>query len=1196
MSSSINQIQKTIEILNGVDYSKYGRAKNYVEYFEQSHADEKKLIQPILFRKFLEQVLGFELGQTIWAEEGEEGNIPDFVPVDTFTHPFIFDTKSTSDSEATLKKHLPQIRRYIGAYRVQYGVLTNMRELDVYTNESKGELPQFDFSFMTLYREYKSNPKNILETENTKKFVLLVEFFLSRTLTAKDKVNRIVHSAGWIGNERLNVDHLTTKLRWIVESFEHDALSQKNVVQLFPDQNPELAKNISQEIDFIGKEIDPTRADDIREIQPNSVNDFFNADSNTSEAKAANIFFYRVAYFAMARILLVRMWEDIEFIESTLTDGGFERWYKNLGSEIGRVLRQAFHFAGEKYEWLYKAENNYTWYEPSEAILIDALYELSNFYLGALKDDALGMIYEQELDKVDKQNKGQYYTERPVVKFMWDRVGYTNNKAFFREENKKLVPRKVFDPATGSGGFLVEAARRLRELSSPKEKSFDDWLLLRQTIFFGLYGVELSPFPYYITEINLLIQLTPVIRELKARKQVYKERTPIAVIQGDSLRLFNQPTELFVKEETKSYNAINHSVRFGHDSGKQSIYDKMLSLNDFDYCLANPPYIREDDHKELFRRTKALPIGRALYQGKMDYYHFFIELGLSKLREGGKLCFITTSYWLTAVGASNLRKYILDFALIKEVIDFADTKLFESAKGQFNVVFVLEKCSDSIKSAKKQKNVIKVARVKKELVPTIQENVPKLFRHLSEHIDEQSFSDSFIDVYDSGVTQGELTESEWHLFITKKQKTILDKIEKKSQLLENFCSINQGLLSGADAVTKENIKLLPQALINEHDIKIGQGIFYITDEEEKNLRLDGNEKELVKFVYKASEIVCYLATNEIQKKLLCIYVNKDTPVKSFPKIFRHLQKYKPILENKREAQEGKLPWYSMHWARTKDLFEGEKIVVSKWPARNDFGYSNADYYSDANTYLIKQKNTTTENLKYILGILNSKLIQFYFECRGSRRGDKFFFPKEFCEKLPIKPIKTKEEQKIHDKIVSLVNEMISERKKLLQLTQFISDKQFLNQKYFDELIPEFDETGIVRSLGWGAARPIKQNDAIKYSLGSIEPENFILNKVQQQGETLFEKQNSIRLVATDGSVVELKANLKIVELLKLLLADYRGHSLKEILEEVELPLKTDTLKKKKKEIGSEIKSVTKKITQIQNKIDDLAMELYEVKL
>ena len=170
---NLNPIKKTIEILDSVDYSKYSRARSYERYVLEAHADERKLIQSILFAKFLEQVLGFKLGETVWAEQSEDGNVPDFLPVDTYTHSFLFDTKSTAATEQTIKKHIPQIRRYIRFYKVRYGVLTNMREVDVYTEDSHDELSEFNFNFLVLYKDFRHNKKTILEKENTKKIFTL---------------------------------------------------------------------------------------------------------------------------------------------------------------------------------------------------------------------------------------------------------------------------------------------------------------------------------------------------------------------------------------------------------------------------------------------------------------------------------------------------------------------------------------------------------------------------------------------------------------------------------------------------------------------------------------------------------------------------------------------------------------------------------------------------------------------------------------------------------------------------------------------------------------------------------------------------------------------------------------------------------------------------------------------------------------
>jgi len=78
----------------------------------------------------------------------------------------------------------------------------------------------------------------------------------------------------------------------------------------------------------------------------------------------------------------------------------------------------AFDLSAERYPWLFNADNNYSWYEPSDEALIDSLYELSNFYLGKLDQDILGTIYEDYIERVDKKNKGQYYTPREIVSFI----------------------------------------------------------------------------------------------------------------------------------------------------------------------------------------------------------------------------------------------------------------------------------------------------------------------------------------------------------------------------------------------------------------------------------------------------------------------------------------------------------------------------------------------------------------------------------------------------------------------------------------------------------------------------------------------------------------------------------------------------------------------------------------------------------
>ena len=56
---------------------------------------------------------------------------------------------------------------------------------------------------------------------------------------------------------------------------------------------------------------------------------------------------------------------------------------------------------------------------------------------------------------------GQFYTPRDVVKFMLDRAGFSGADGVLRIEGDSREPIKTLDFASGSGGFVVEIARRV---------------------------------------------------------------------------------------------------------------------------------------------------------------------------------------------------------------------------------------------------------------------------------------------------------------------------------------------------------------------------------------------------------------------------------------------------------------------------------------------------------------------------------------------------------------------------------------------------------------------------------------------------------------------------------------------------------------------------------------------------------------
>jgi type I restriction enzyme M protein len=119
----------------------------------------------------------------------------------------------------------------------------------------------------------------------------------------------------------------------------------------------------------------------------------------------------------------------------------------------------------------------------------------------------LGHLYESMLKEMRDAagDSGEFYTPRPVVKLIVDRV-------------QPKLGERLLDPACGTGGFLVEAYDHLKD----QLKSADDQRVLQSE---SLFGVEKKPLPYLLGTMNLLLHgiENPNIRRDNALKTPLKE-------------------------------------------------------------------------------------------------------------------------------------------------------------------------------------------------------------------------------------------------------------------------------------------------------------------------------------------------------------------------------------------------------------------------------------------------------------------------------------------------------------------------------------------------------------------------------------------------------------------------------------------------------------------------------------------------
>jgi hypothetical protein len=117
--------------------------------------------------------------------------------------------------------------------------------------------------------------------------------------------------------------------------------------------------------------------------------------------------------------------------------------------------------------------------------------------------------------------------------------------------------------------------------------------------------------------------------------------------------------------------------------------------------------------------------------------------------------------------------------------------------------------------------------------------------------------------------------------------------------------------------------------------------------------------------------------------------------------------------------------------KSKEIYENKKILMRRIGLSIIAAFDIDNYYNVCDVYnLLTKKNT---DLKYILGLLNSKVLSYFL--RTKYYNSKKLFPKipiTYLEKLPIPKIDftNRSEKLMHDKLVQLVEQMLENQKYL----------------------------------------------------------------------------------------------------------------------------------------------------------------------
>ncbi|EIU7300864.1 Eco57I restriction-modification methylase domain-containing protein [Campylobacter coli] len=420
------------------------------------------------------------------------------------------------------------------------------------------------------------------------------------------------------------------------------------------------------------------------------------------------------------------------------------------------------------------------------------------------------------------------------------------------------------------------------------------------------------------------------------------------------------------------------------------ILDDDGNFKGFDLIIGNPPYIRQEELKEL---KPHLAKNYKVYKGTSDIYTYFYELGFNVLKENGILSFITSNKYTRAGYGEALREFLLKNVKVLEYTDLNGIKVFDSATVDTSIL-----CFEKSKS---KDNKFKYLALSNEILKTCAYDIG-LYKDYAEFSQNSlskesfTFSDENTSALKAKIERIGTPLKEWQGLniyrgiLTGYNEAFIITTEKRNEILAN-CK---------DEAEKERTAKLIRKMLRGRDIKrysyewAGLWVIFIPwhfPNVEKPKTMSENEQDLKE---------------------------------QYPSLYKHLLSHKERLSKRNKDETGiRYEWYCLQrWgANYYQEFEREKIVYPCIMAKEPcFSYETSFAFAMAPANII---TSNSDILKYILAFLNSDFIYLMlrkFYMGGGIEGE---LKTNNLEKLPIPKINSKN-QKLADELINLVDEIL----------------------------------------------------------------------------------------------------------------------------------------------------------------------------
>ncbi|MFP6140371.1 Eco57I restriction-modification methylase domain-containing protein [Helicobacter pylori] len=436
-----------------------------------------------------------------------------------------------------------------------------------------------------------------------------------------------------------------------------------------------------------------------------------------------------------------------------------------------------------------------------------------------------------------------------------------------------------------------------------------------------------------------------------------------------------------LQDENERYaNALEWRFEF------PEVLDDEGNFLGFDCIIGNPPYIRQEQIKDL--KPLLQKQYQDFYNSTADIYTYFFALSYHLLKEKGFSAFITSNKYARAKYGAKLREWLLKKTTIVSYMELNALKVFESAAVDTSIM-------NFIKQTPPKESGFKYYE------PTPDDkNDLKSARSLS-------------------MKQNALS-TESFIFANATLLDLRDKIESVGTPLKDWdIQIYRGILTGANEafiITTEKREEILNACKTQEERK----------RTERLIKPILRGKDIKRYSYEWADLWVINThngyTSALKSKIPPIDIEK------YPATKAHLNSHYDTIATR--SDQGDTPYHLRNCAYLED-FEKEKIVYGEIVQEPRFYLDNEEcelgyFYAEATSFIL-----IGEHLRYLLGMLHSKLITFAFKTfyAGGGLGESGYrYKKAFIERLPIPKI-TPQNQELAHKITDGAKAILEAKEK-----------------------------------------------------------------------------------------------------------------------------------------------------------------------